>query len=104
MEAARRSSAIALDCPRELTVTADARPRLDAPAGEGQLFSLCDAGAIVLVELLAKTANDAQGFDKTKSDREPEIVFGGERHGRSSHKMLAATMKRCWQQLFVTRL
>jgi hypothetical protein len=47
-------------------VTADARPRLDLPAGEGQVLTngLGYAGAIILVELLAKTANQAQAFDE----------------------------------------
>jgi hypothetical protein len=66
-------------------VTANARAELDPPPGERQVLTdrLGNAGAIVLVELLAQTADQAQVLDETKSDRKAKIVFGGERHGGS---------------------
>jgi hypothetical protein len=66
-------------------MTADSWPGIDAPARDLQVLAdrLGDAGAIVLAELLAKTANQAQALHQAISDREAEIVFGSEWHGGS---------------------
>jgi hypothetical protein len=52
-------------------MTPDPRPGFHLPAGVGQVLSdrLGDLGAIVFVELLAQTTDQAQAFHEAISDR-----------------------------------
>ena len=63
-------------------MTADSWPGIDAPARDLQVNAdrLGDAGAIFLVQPAVHTSDEAKALCEAKSDREAEIVVGGERH------------------------